>query len=730
MVKSDLTVPFLFPIDVCNIQFVTTKTRKPSGIARIILELVKSYHSFDEKFSDTLLRFGIPSELHYIFARELSNICAASILTFRESTQFNPGDFEVCYIGDFNFSEFGLNVYQKGYITTNEERISYINVFYDRIKNKITPAGKTISITNSIYSTIEFEEITDDYFDFDSLFEEYRGNLGLRKEEALKDSSLCDCYTELVRVDNALSLSFTDNSLDISFLYEKYRDFLKKHINATMFRNMLLDRVEFKKGSYFPNELPRINCIPNIGEIKSSFPIGKANALWSMCTGVIFDKAIFSVPKKNIKGRIVCDSMFNESMDKLCHESALIWIDNRKVHLAIAADVEYQNNLYSDTLSLPMVLIIECNSEKSEQFVKNICNILYATDYSANNVSLIWELTKVLHDKSPQKAYISKLLESDMIDEALKMTDSKEDDKSILELFRAYFEDKCTHITPDRVFEAHSEYNSLRKRIGVDDVKYIQMLVSSINNEEEMEHLYFVFEKLKYQPNVILPSINVVDFYMNKMLNGELEVRFSNSLADRFIAVSEHLNRLKQISGVESHIAYSINEQLNENAFADTFKSFRNEYDKVSKYSMYSSDSFRVLGEYLEIFSEIDEVIALEKAARKNIGDISHKYIMSCIKKSDFRTAVCDMYIRLEAELQDYFESTELAVFNMLDLYLDEEPDSKEIIDKMHKLRLVRNGMFHAKGKKVEYTRADLEDWCITLFEFIGGLKNEQNGED
>lgn len=730
MVKSDLTLSFLFPIDVCHIKFVTMKTRKPSGIARIILELVKSYHSFDEKLSDTLLRFGVPSELHYIFARELSDICKTGILTFRDIAQFSPNDFERCYIGDFSFSEFGLNVYKKGYITTNEERVSDIDVFYDRIKNKITPAGKTVPITNTVYSSVEFEELSDDQFDFASLLEEYRAKLGLRKEETLKNGSLDEWHTELIKVENAVTLSFSDDSLYVNFAYEKYRDFLKEYLNADMFSNMLLQKLEFKKDKAFPSNLPIINCIPDIGGIAMLFPVGKANTLWSMCAGVVFDKGVYSVPKKTIKGRVVCDSMFNEAIDELCHESALVWVDNCKVNLAIVANFRYRNNVFSDDITLPMVIVVECNSDKSEQFLKEICDRIYSEDYSANNASLILDLSKAFHDKSPQKTYISKLLEADMIDEALKMIDSKESDKSVLELFSTYFENKCTQITPEQIFDAHSEYNSLRKRIGVNDVKYIQMLVSGINNKSELEHLYFVFEKLKYQPNVILPSINVVDFYMNQLLSGKIEVRYENSLSDRFKALSEHFNRLKQISGVDSHIAYSVKEQLDENAFSELFKSFSNEYNKVNKYSMYSSDSFRVLGEFWEIFGGIDEVIALEKAARKNIGDISHKYIMSCINKSDFRTAVCDMYIRLEAELQEYYENTDLPVYNMLDLFLEENTDSKDVVDKMHKLRLVRNGMFHAKGKKVEYTRLDLEEWCNALFEFIGGLKDEQNSED
>ena len=66
----------------------------------------------------------------------------------------------------------------------------------------------------------------------------------------------------------------------------------------------------------------------------------------------------------------------------------------------------------------------------------------------------------------------------------------------------------------------------------------------------------------------------------------------------------------------------------------------------------------------------------------------------------------------------------------MLDLFLEENPDNKDPVDKMHRLRLVRNGMFHAKGKNVEYTRQDLKEWCNALFELIGGLKDEQNGEN
>lgn len=731
MMKSELTIPFLFPIEVCHIKFVTMKTRKPSGIARIILELVKSYHSFDEMFSDTLLRFGVPSELHYIFARELSDICATGILSFRDNAQFSSNDFERCYIGEFSFSEFGQNVYKMGYITTNEERVSDIDVFYDRIKAKITPSGRTFPLANTVYSSIKFEDVSDDQFDFSLLFDEYREKLGLRKEEALKNGSLEEWHTELIKVDNAVSLSFTNNTLEINFVYERYRDFLKKNLNAEMFAKMLLEKTEFKKGDYFSTNIPTISTIPNIGDTIMSVPVGKVNNLWLMCSsGLIFVNCSYSVPRKFIKGKVISESAFNEAIDELYQEATLVRIADGKVQIAIVADVCFTNNIFTDTITLPMVIAIECNSENSKRFIERVCDIIYSEDYSVKNASLIIDITKILNDKAPQKEYVSKLLKADMIDEALGMLESKDNDKSVLELFQTYFESKCSHITPEQVFDAHSEYNSLRKRIGINDVKYIQMLMSGIGNKSEYEHIYFIFEKLKYQPNVILPSINMVDVYMSQLISGKIEIKYANSLSDRFEALSDHLNRLKMLSGVDSHITYSVNEQFDENAFSEIFKSFRNEYDKINKYSMYSSDSFRVLNEYVDIFGEINEVIALEKAARKNISDINYEYIMSCVKKSDFRTAVCDMYIRLEDELQEYYESSELSVYNMLDMFLEEEPDSKEMIDKMHKLRIVRNRMFHAKSKNIDYTKHDLDEWRNALFEFIGGLKNEQNSED
>ena len=68
IIKTSCPFPMLcYPVTVRY-----NEVRKVSGIAYILLELMQQSAMREENIGTVLLRFGIPADLHYLFAKELS----------------------------------------------------------------------------------------------------------------------------------------------------------------------------------------------------------------------------------------------------------------------------------------------------------------------------------------------------------------------------------------------------------------------------------------------------------------------------------------------------------------------------------------------------------------------------------------------------------------------------------------------------------------------------------
>ena len=77
-----------FPMLEYKVDVLYNEVRKASGIAYILLVLIQKSAMGNEKVAVVLKRFGIPSELHYIFAKELSSLVANGILNTRINSSY------------------------------------------------------------------------------------------------------------------------------------------------------------------------------------------------------------------------------------------------------------------------------------------------------------------------------------------------------------------------------------------------------------------------------------------------------------------------------------------------------------------------------------------------------------------------------------------------------------------------------------------------------------------
>ena len=78
-----------FPIIqyVANTSYV--EVRKASGIAYILIELIRESEYIEEKLVVTLKNLGVPYDIHYIFGGELANMIDLRIVTMKANREFS-----------------------------------------------------------------------------------------------------------------------------------------------------------------------------------------------------------------------------------------------------------------------------------------------------------------------------------------------------------------------------------------------------------------------------------------------------------------------------------------------------------------------------------------------------------------------------------------------------------------------------------------------------------------
>ena len=151
---------------------------------------------------------------------------------------------------------------------------------------------------------------------------------------------------------------------------------------------------------------------------------------------------------------------------------------------------------------------------------------------------------------------------------------------------------------------------------------------------------------------------------------------------------------------------------------------------KIGKYKMFALDEYKSLLFLQERFTEIKEVVTIEKEATKNPKNINKAYIDQLLKKSRYKDAICDLHVRLQYELNRLFEVKDISTFDLLSDNKILNYLGKEEISRLHALRKCRNGFQHPKEKReVQYSEQIIREWC-TIVEKLGGMNNESCSKD
>ena len=723
-----------FPLLIYKTSVKYNEVRKASGIAYILLDLIQKESESNDKISDVLLKFGIPANLHYIFGQEIANLMSTDILSshFDPSYFAKPTYFKQITIGDVELTPKGKKMFQDGAIPTGAEKVKVKDIYYSPVTRKFDVESKVP------YMTLGSSFLGDDFMDHVNVdisgMEDYINangtKIGLKAEERVVSFECEEPQKMHTRKEEGMTIIIRPSGVEFKFDTTDENAFFNKYYTSRLMTDGLLAKNKYK----FVNEKKDIVEVPTVS----------INELTNIINVYIPDDAqkqasrpckfFFSKNRLGVKG---VDTSMKLGVDDsttllngLNSNAEFALLDKSSLKYYSPLNVVMPCEQLGDTFEMQLLVERTTDEEVLKSVLLKLCDIYHDETFSAEIGKAILFIVESLKDSSYFEKYSTNQLSKynsvdEQIDLLLKMNSSFKTNADWNEYFKVLGSNLVTNsineIRLDNMIYKNTILTPLKNELKIGAQDYVKMFAEQVLSEDQ-DLVYQALETAGFETNQILGVVNVVETYMDKILNDE-SISADTSLADKFRTVSSNLWNLNDMLGIESYSEYTLKENFNVDEFFNIYSTLKTAIKSIEKYSKFAQDKYNKMNKYLEIYEPIHELLAIEREASSHPDKITKKYIDDYISKGRFKNAICELSVKLQYDLRELLKTDDKTeAFELINMAEQEKLIDSKKCSSLHKLRKIRNGFQHPEKEQIQYTKADIEEWRDIVFE-IGGSK-------
>lgn len=723
-----------FPLLIYKTSVKYNEVRKASGIAYILLDLIQKESKSNDKISDVLLKFGIPTNLHYIFGQEIANLMSTDILSshFDPSYFAKPTYFKQITIGDVELTTKGKKMFQDGAIPTGAEKVKVKDIYYSPVTRKFDVESKVP------YMTLGSSFLGDDFMDHINVdisgMEDYinanRTKIGLKAEERVVSFECEEPQKMHTRKEEGMTIIIRPSGVEFKFDTTDENAFFNKYYTSRLMTDGLLAKNKYK----FVNEKKDIVEVPTVS----------INELTNIINVYIPDDAqkqasrpckfFFSKNRLGVKG---VDTSMKLGVDDsttllngLNSNAEFALLDKSSLKYYSPLNVVMPCEQLGDTFEMQLLVERTADEEVLKSVLLKLYDIYHDETFSAEIGKAILFIVELLKDSSYFEKYSTNQLSKyysvdEQIDLLLKMNSSFQTNADWNEYFKVLGSNLVTNsineIRLDNMIYKNTILTPLKNELKIGAQDYVKMFAEPVLGEDQ-NLVYQALETAGFETNQILGVVNVVETYMDKILNDE-SISADTSLADKFRTVSSNLWNLNDMLGIESYSEYTLKENFNVDEFFNAYSTLKTAIKSIKKYSKFARDKYNNMNKYLEIYEPIHELLAIEREASLHPDKITKKYIDDYISKGRFKNAICELSVKLQYDLRELLKADDKTeAFELINMAEQEKLIDNKKCSLLHKLRKIRNGLQHPEKEQIQYTKADIEEWRDIVFE-IGGSK-------
>ena len=706
---------FPFPIVKVTTLIHHTEVSKPTGVSYIILVLINESANKKEKLSNLLIQFGVPVDLHGIFADEIYKLIHELEIIKCKPYEYNRTHFSEYLVGNFVFTEKGKKVFRDELIPAAKSIESKQEVFYDPAQNllmdKIPSDWKIGGIDSSILPNKLAEKF--EYKNINQL-EDYLNSVKgkgiiVKKDEIITDVSIMSNEYFYTTFPITLSIDSKNHSIDFDFGNRQLQTFFETYYDSKLIADGLGVKRKFKFKGNQPALLDAkvieqgILMLPEdyqeILNKTTSMIITKANYMPKQTSHVL--KTVTILPKMNP------------------HIETLHIFSQDKVKAYIPVQVPLVSKSTKGIIPLNLLVEISLGQQEKNMLATELLDMFksYSIDHAKESVYVF----KVLNDRPNLELLMDKYLSKDIEENIIRLKEMKDTiDISFIKdwfnqqsknMFEQYFKS-----LPVKTLEHQFAVGGwLMKHLNIQSITMIQKIIES-NPNLEKEKLYQLLESLNYSLNDIFTQVSVLKVFTQKIINND-KINIIGNFSNLIKTIQYGLNQLMNITGIRRPYEFVIKEDINRTQYQEIYHGFSAKLEELLKFEKFDNSAFVELKEYNKHFKYLNNVFSEEKNATSNPKGIDQYFISSKINKKEYFTAIVYLFAKLEWILKNHYKltgSTETMINELKKI-----DELKPFVSDLHQLRKTRNSLIHPTNAEVKIDSNDLTKLSNIVFKEV-----------
>lgn len=707
---------FPFPILKVNTIINHTEVSKPTGISYIILVLINESANKNENLANLLIQFGVPQDLHGIFADEIYKLINdLEIIKVENSRSYHKAYFRVYNVGDFGFTEKGKKVFKEELIPSNKAIESKQEVYYSPAEKllleKIPPDWKLGKIDISVLpNDIAYRNEYKEEAELEEYLNSKKGKgIIVKKDEVITNVAIMGNDYFFTTFPATLLIDNADQSISIDLDNRLIQTFFEANYDGNLIGEILAIKKKFKfgYGLYKTNESSIING-------RKIFMPEDYEEILNQRAPLIITKANY-LPKQ--KEHVLESETLIATMN--AHFETIHISSNKEAFAYIPAQIPLRIKGRQDSVLVNLLL--------EHQFVEEEFAILTEAlghTFKTYNIERLKELFYIFKTLDNKEALV-KIIEAYFGDDIeiniaiLKEIQTTTDVSFVQEWFNAqmakifnvYFND----LRLETIERKMAVGGWIIKNLKIQDVVLINKIIER-NQDVDKIVLFGLLEKLGYAHSDIFAQLNIIDELIRKALQPD-SITLSGPFADLLKTLQFGLNELKNLSGIENAYQFVIKEDINRQQFQDVYKGFVTKLNELLKLAKGSSEVLDELKAYDKHFNYLNKLFNDEKSASQNPKSIDAKFIATKIDNKDYFGAVVYLFAKLEWIIKEQYKLKGKTEEMINELGTIEE--LKTHVDELHQLRKMRNKLLHPTSDAISLTAEELKRWNNIVFKEV-----------
>lgn len=712
-----------FPMLEYKVDVLYNEVRKASGIAYILLELIQKSAMGNEKIAEVLKRFGIPSDLHYMFAKELSSLVANGILDTRINSSYidNIKYFEQMTLDLFELTAKGRKMFAEGAIPTGQEKAKTTPVFYSPVTRKFE------LVCTQSYAPLETSFLGEDFLDkvkYDvSGMEEYlkfvQTKVGLKAEEMIIKITYQEPKKLAAKAEENLTITIDADGMDFGFATSDEKAFFESYYSSALMSAGMLMKDKYK----FDISVPTVDFESlKVDNLYIPSDAGKQAA--RPCKLFV---------GRGVHGYSRTDNVLKYEnggyLDILDEKAEFALLDNAGCKYYLPLNIRIPCKTFGDVFEIQLLVETVASEEQFRRVLQAIYLDCFERGCPAESIQTLAYIATVLGDAELLNKYTLKKLselgaDEDRIDLLLRLntTFSKCEgwNAYFAEIAKEIFERYIQTVELENIIFKNTVLTPLKKAMDMPESDYISALAEPLKAKESAELVYQALDSASFAESEILAVANVIDLYAIRVLE-RTPIDGATDLASKFALFSGNLWKLCDMLGVENPNDYTLKDDYNIDEFFNTFATYSKAQKDIEKYKAYAKDSYEQFKRFDSIFNPVQEVLSIERTASEHPEKITRKFIDEQISRGRYSVAISNLLIKAQYDLRVLLSADLTVQANEL----VDEAENQGIIERdeanrLHKLRMCRNGLQHPEKRQIPFDKATLEEWRDTVFSLKG----------